>query len=703
MIELPEKIQLLKDFVELNYEEWKKFVEVELKGIPFDKKLVTKTYEGIDLKPIYDIDDIKNLEQLKSKPGYPDFIRGTGISGYLIENWNIHQSIHNTLPEDFNNILSHNLKYGQNCIYLYPDWYSISNLNPPSHYTKEHYYNGLSIFHHSDFDNIFKNIDIYKYPVYIKTGFNGLPIFMLFYTFLKKHGLDFNKIKGGLYTDPYEHLVLYGSLPDSLKNTFDSLAILTDWISNNSDNFKTINVSGLPYHNSGATTIQELAYCFATAIEYINNLLERNLDINKIARSFTFTFGIGPFYFMEIAKLRAARMLWSKIIASYGGNEDSRKIHITSVTSTYNKSILDPYVNILRTITETFSAVLGGANSIQTAPFDESIRLPDEFSQHIARNVQIILNSEANLYRLIDPAGGSYFVEYLTNQIAQNTYKYVKEIISKGGFLHLLKNEIIQKEIEKIHELKVNDFAKRKYILVGVNKYSNTNEKRLESNNQDFEYIYQKRYKDLQKIKESQNNSERISTINKENILKEIDKEFITELTIEDIFNFIKSPSQEILKIKTIKQKRLAEIFEVLKEVTNEIKLKRGKAPVVFLATMGSLKEYKARAEFSREFFEVGGFNVIIGKGYNSGEEAIKEALKNSPEIIVICSTDELYKEFVPQITTELSRNKIKIILVLAGYPEEQVEHYKKLGIDEFIYLGVNAFETLNNIIKRII
>ncbi len=703
MIELPEKIQLLKDFVELNYEEWKKFVEEELKGIPFDKKLVTKTYEGIDLKPIYNIDDIKNLEQLKSRPGYPDFIRCTKISGYLIENWNIHQSIHNTLPEDFNNILSHNLKYGQNCIYLYPDWYSISNLNPPSHYTKEHYYNGLSIFHHSDFDNIFKNIDIYKYPVYIKTGFNGLPIFVLFYTFLKKHGLDFNKIKGGLYTDPYEHLVLYGSLPDSLKNTFDSLAILTDWISNNSDNFKTINVSGLPYHNSGATTIQELAYCFATAIEYINNLLERNLDINKIARSFTFTFGIGPFYFMEIAKLRAARMLWSKIIASYGGNEDSRKIHITSVTSTYNKSILDPYVNILRTITETFSAVLGGANSIQTAPFDESIRLPDEFSQHIARNVQIILNSEANLYRLIDPAGGSYFVEYLTNQIAQNTYKHIKEIISKGGFLHLLKNEIIQKEIEKIHELKVNDFAKRKYILVGVNKYSNTNEKRLESNNQDFDYIYQKRYNDLQKIKESQNNSERISTINKENILKEIDKEFITELTIEDIFNFIKSPSQEILKIKTIKQKRLAEIFEVLREVTNEIKLKRGKAPVVFLATMGSLKEYKARAEFSREFFEVGGFNVITGKGYNSAEEAIKDALKNSPEIIVICSTDELYKEFVPQITTELSRNKIKIILVLAGYPEEQVEHYKKLGIDEFIYLGVNAFETLNNIIKRII
>lgn len=700
MQKLPDNIDLLKDFNELNYEEWKKFVEKELKGIPFEKKLINKTYEGINLKPIYDIEDINSIGFLNSKPGFPDYHRGNNATGYLNKSWNIHQLIPDSLPEDFNKTLLKNLQNGQNCIYIYPDWYTLNNLNPPSHYTKEHYNNGLSIFHYKDFEIALSGVDLYKYPIFIKAGFNGVPIFTIFLTYLNKNNIDFKNISGGIYVDPYEYLTLFGNIPDSLESTFDNLTLLTKWISEKSDKFKTINISGLQYHNAGANAIQELAYCFATAIEYINNLLDRNLDIDTIARNITFTLGVGSFYFMEIAKLRAARILWSKIIESYGGNENSRRANILSITSSYNKTILDPYVNILRTTTEAFSAVLGGADSIQTVPFDEYQKLPDEFSQRIARNIQIILNSETNLYRLIDPAGGSYYIEFLTNQIAERSFNIIKNITSNGGMLNLLKNETIHNEIENIHQKKVDDFVKRKYILVGINKYPNVNEKRFEGSNQDFDFIYKKRYNDLVKIRDSQN-LKLDKKISEFQILAETN--FFTDYTIEDIFNLIKSTSNNLLKIKIIKQQRLAEIFEVLREITEEIKLKKGKLPTVFLASMGTLKEYKARTDFAKEFFEIAGFNIITTRGYESASEVIKEILNYNPDIITICSTDELYTKYVPLIMEEINKNQINSLIVLAGNPENQKEDYKNLGVDEFIYLGVNAFETLNRIIKRII
>lgn len=696
MDKLPEKPDLLKDFTEINFEEWKKFVENELKGIPFEKKLVTKTYEGINLKPIYDKDDLKNIDFLNSKPGFPDYVRGAELSGYLIKSWNIHQYVPDTLPEDFNKTLVNNLEFGQNCIYIFPDWYTLNNLNPPSHYTKEHYNNGLSIFHYKDFEQALKNVDLYKYPIFIKAGFNGIPIFSLFINYLNKNNIDFERINGAIYIDPYEHLTLYGNIPDSLENTFDSLANLIKWVSDKSDNFKTISVSGLQYHNAGATSIQELAYTFTTAIEYINLLIDRDLDIDTIVKRFSLVFGVGSFYFMEIAKLRAARILWSKIIESYGGNEISRKANITSITSSYNKSTLDPYVNILRTTTEAFSAVLGGTDNIQTNPFDDLNRLPDEFSQRIARNIQIILNSETNLYRLIDPAGGSYYIENLTKQIAQESFKMIKDIIAKGGMLNMLKEEYIHNEIEKIHQLRLNDFVKRKTILVGVNKYANVKEKKLEIKNQDFDYIYKKRFEELQKIKTELGSNIKI---NVKNILNEV--ESISKSTIEEIFSLIKT--NEDFRIKCIKTQRLAEIFEVLREVTEEIKSKNGYAPNVFLATMGSLKEYKVRADFSREFFEIAGFNIIFKKGYESAEELVNDLKENNPHITVICSTDELYEKYIPLITNEIKKENINTLLVLAGYLENKIEEYKKLGINEFIYIGANAFETLNRIIKKII
>ena len=206
------------------------------------------------------------------------------------------------------------------------------------------------------------------------------------------------------------------------------MSLVTKWTLKNIPNLKTIGVSSLNYHNAGANSVQELAFSLSTAVEYIKQMLERGLKIDEIASNIRFTFGIGSLFFVEVAKIRAARMLWAKIIEAFSGNEDSQKIDIHAHTSFTNQTVFDPYVNLLRTTTEAFSAITGGVDSMHTNFFDESFRTPDEFSRRIARNTQIILNEESHLNQIIDPAGGSYYVESLTDEVAKKSWTLFQEI-----------------------------------------------------------------------------------------------------------------------------------------------------------------------------------------------------------------------------------------------------------------------------------
>ena len=707
MDKLPEKLNLRQDFPEVSYEEWKKVVEKDLKGQPFDKKLITKTYEGIDLKPIYNKEDLENTDFKDSKPGFVNYVRGTGVSGYLRKIWNVHQEIPYVKPSEFNKALLDALERGQNCIVINPNKITISNLPVSEHYAHTDDSDGLSVFTAEDFDSALRNIDLTVYPVYINAGFDGIPLFSLFVAFLKKHKTDFKKISGGIIIDPYAYLIQSGSLPLPVKDTFDHLAGIIKWTDKNFGDFRIIGISGLEYHNSGASAVQELAYAFSTAVDYINNLIDRGIDINVIASQSRFSFGAGSFYFMEIAKLRAAKILWSKIIESYGGNEESRKIDILSVSSKYNQTVRDPYVNMLRTTTEAFSSILGGADALQTNPFDEAFSLSDEFSRRIARNTQIILEEESNLRRLIDPAGGSYYIESLTSELTSAAWKLFKEIQSQGGMLEVLKNNIPQSETEKVHEQRITDYAKRKSVIVGVNMYANPKEEKPELRKQNFGKIYADLYKEYISGREKINKNKLNDSISKlknpgENIFENAIECACAGASREDVSNNIFKPGEEI-KVKKLKSVRASEIFEILRDVTDDIKDKTGKTPSVFLAAMGSVKQHKARADFSRGFLEIAGLNVIYKKGYDRVEDAVADAVISGSKAIVICSTDETYPGLVPQITAEVKKQSPGMLVILAGYPKEQIDAFKSSGVEEFIYMGADVYVTLNRILKRLI
>ncbi len=706
-IKLEKEINLLKDFPPPTYIEWKESAEKNLKGIPFEKKLVTKTYEEIELQPIYTQKDIKNITFVNEMPGYNYYVRGTEPEGYLNKSWEICQEIPYSFAEEFNKALKYDLERGQTSISLLLDKATQLGIDADNTKVEEVGHQGISMSNLEDFSRALLDIDLRNYPIHINAGFSSIQILMVLAAFLKKQNIDFDKIEGSIDADPIGFMLVDGSLPVSLKFVYDKIALVLKWARYNMPKLRTIGISGLPFHNSGASAVQELAYVLATSVEYINQMLDRDLNIDDIAQSIRLTFGIGPFYFMEVAKLRAVRILWAKIIETYKGNKESQKAKIHARTSFLNQTKYDPYVNILRTTTEAFSAVAGGVDSLHTNSFDECFEQPGEFSRRIARNTQIILNEETRLGKIIDPGAGSYYVEKLTDEVAKKAWDLFRKIEKKGGVFKALKQGYLQEQVEKVDERRRKDIAKRKAVIIGTNMYSNLKEKKLDLKQLDYREIQKRRRQYLKEYKGSGIHKKHIEELNNlcldsENIIDIGIETVLKGATIGEITRAITKVSGDSVFIKTLKTHRVSEGFEEIRDSVEAYKEKKGCRPKLFLANMGSLPQYGARADFSKGFFEIGGFDVIYPKGFNTSEAVVNAALKSEAEVVVICSTDETYPELVPPITKAIKDKKSDIIVVLAGNPKDQIEEYRKSGVDEFIYLGADVHLILLSILRKI-
>ncbi|MGB9697694.1 MAG: methylmalonyl-CoA mutase family protein [Ignavibacteria bacterium] len=707
MTKLPENFSVSSDFSSISYEEWKSVAEKELKGADFKKKLFTTTYEGITLKPIYTREDIENLEFLLTKPGFPNFVRGISSCGYLCKEWEINQFLPYPSPRKANEALKQDIEKGQNVITIKPDL-AFKTASIPSADSGVGV-DGTSIFNLNDFCNLLSGINIIKYPLYIDSGYGGLFALALLAAYIKKGNFDPVKVRGGIEIDPYGFAVHYGYLPAELNIIFDCMKMVTEYCKNNLPNLFTININSTPYHNAGATAIQELAFSLATAVEYINMLLDRGLDIGTIAPRIKFTFGTGPFFFTEIAKLRAARILWNNIIQHYGGSEEDSKMFIHSVTSEYNLTFTDPYVNMLRTTTETFSAIVGGANSITTHPFDLKFGLTDEFGRRIARNTQIILKEEAHLGQVVDPAGGSYYVEALTEEIARLVWKKFQDIVSNGGMYKLLLSSLIQKEVAETNNLRLENYKKRKDVLIGTNLYANLKEQTPEFKTLNYNEFATQRIEELaQHRKQSEikpQEFEKIKLANQKGVpelIRTMVNALLAGAAISEISSVLRDGKEKKIEFSVLQVVSPANLFFNLRQKSLKIKETTGKLPAVYLIPYGRLSEYKARADFAKEFFEVGGFNVIYPSGFSTISKVIEDSKSFEGKVFVICSDDKTYKEIVPSLTDAIKKVYSGAIVILAGYPKEDVDTYRKSGVDNFIYLGDDVYSKLNSILELI-
>ncbi len=456
--------------------------------------------------------------------------------------------------------------------------------------------------------------------------------------------LIYEKISGSLNFDPISYLLIHGDFYISKENNFEEAEYLINTAHKKLPNLKAITVNGHYFPEAGSTIVQELAFSLASANEYLYELTSRGLSADIVSQNLIFSFGIGSNYFLEIAKLRAARLLWTKIVEQYHPHQKkSLQMFIHSTTSLRNKTIYDPYVNMLRTTTEGMSVAIGNSDSISITPFDLAFADPDDFSVRIARNQQLILKEEAYLDKIVDPSAGSYFIENLTHSLVVHAWDLFLKIEDKGGFIECIKSGFIQNEIETSCREKESDIASRKMVMIGTNQYPNLKESMLDK--------------------------------------------------------VVKQPAKTIqeppAKYQKLNLSRSAQPFEMLRLALEKFVASGKEKPSVYLLTFGNLTTRKARATFATNFFGCAGYEILEDATFKTIEEGVKASLEAKAEIVVICSSDKEYATIAPSVAKEIKKVNPAIKVIVAGYPKEIVEILKSAGVDDFIHVRSNLVETL--------
>ncbi len=615
------------EFEPTSFTKWKGETIVSLKGGDYDKKMYTPTYEGITLQPVYLKSDLDKVNAATSFPGEQEYLRGTRAGGYLEQPWAIAQGVHTACPKEANAELLHHLAKGGDAVNV--------KIGP----------GGVDVKTAEDMKVLLAGVDLTKTRLHITAPCAGEAIRLM-----EEAGIDLSKASGCIGCDPIGTLVATGKLPVSLDEAYDCIAKTIQHAAEAAPGIRTIVVDGLPYANGGANALQEVAYCMSTAETYIDAMIQRGVDVNAAAKAIRFSFSLGANFFMQIAKLRAARVVFAQMVKTFGGDAEARKIDTFVTTSPFTQTVVDPYVNVLRATTQAFSGVVGGADGMCVLPMDEALGGTEEASSRLARNIQVMLKEEFNLLQPVDPAGGSWYVETLTAQLGQAIWTKLGAIDAKGGIIAMLKSGAIQAEVDATLQQRFKNLETRADRAVGVNMYANMTEEKL--------------------------------TRKPSTAAPACDK-----------------PAVET--IKPIEAHRWTERFEALRYATEDYEAKTGKKINVFLANMGDVHQHKARADFARGFLEVGHFNVIGNSGFPTVDEAVAAAVESGADVTVICSTDATYPELVPAIAKGIKAKCPDMIILVAGAPAKAYKQaYLDAGVNDFIHVKANCYEIISNIQK---
>lgn len=606
--------KLFTEFPPVPTEKWEEVIAADLKGADYERKLVWRTGEGFNVRPYYRAENLEGIRFLGTKAGEFPYVRGTRPHN----RWHVHQTVCVCCPEKANAEALKLLETGVDSL-----GFSIESEN----------------FSAADLDRLLAGICIPAVELTFcgnKTG----DVAELVLAKVAKEGLAKEDVRIAFCIDPLvKGLASKGAFcsPDGEK-CFARIASLIAK-AKEYKHVRIVTVSAQTFGNAGSTIVEELAFALAAGNDYIARLTDAGIEAEQVARKLRFSFSVTSNYFMEIAKFRAARLLWANIVEGYNpAKECACKMMIHAQTSRWNQTVYDPYVNQLRGTTEAMSAAIGGVHSLEVTPFDAAFEQPTEFSKRIARNIELLLKHEAHFDQVVDPAGGSYYLENLTQSIAAEAWKLFLEIEQKGGYTEAYKAGFIKERIAASAAAKDKNIATRRQILLGANQYPNFTE----------------------------------------TAGKEIAAEAVERKSAEG---------------NTLPAYRGAMAFEQMRLHVD----RSGKEPKAFMLTCGSLAMARARAQFSCNFFGCAGIRVIDNTFFKSIEEGVKAALEAKAEIVVVCASDDDYAEAAPKVKELLAG---RAILVVAGAPACAPE-LEAQGITNFINVKSNVLETLKSYLKE--
>ena len=609
------KLNLLADFPAITTEEWMAKINADLKGADFEKKLVWKTNEGFNVMPFYRLEDVAELKTTTSAPGEFPYVRGTKTDN----NWYVRQDIDATCAKTANAKALDVLNKGINSLGF------ILNKQELSAEYIATLLNGIC-------------------PECVELNFRvcircAAQLATILADYFKAQGADLAKVEGSINCDPINRMLLKGKELNQAEVA--EIAVATVKAAAVLPKFRVIGVNSLSLNNAGAYCSQELGYALAWGAEYMTMLTEGGLTADEAGKAIKFNMGVGGNYFMEIAKFRAARMLWAMIVKAYAPACDcAAKMRVHAETSTFNKTIYDAHVNLLRTQTEAMSATIAGVDSLTVNGFDVTYKESDDFSERIARNQQLLLKEESHFDKVTDPSAGSYYIENLTNSIAEQAWKLFLEIQNEGGFFAAVEAGKVQEAMKATSAKRLKDVSARKEVLLGTNQFPNFSEMAAEK----------------------------------------ITKEACT------CANCGCETPKGLATLPTV---RAAQEFEDLRLATE----RSAKRPKAFMLTIGNLAMRLARAQFSCNFFACAGYEVIDNLGFETVEAGVEAAQKAGADIIVLCSSDDEYAEYAPAAFKAIDG---KQIFVVAGAPA-CMEDLKAAGIENFIHVRVNVLDTLKS------
>ena len=606
--------KLFTEFPPVPTEKWEEVITADLKGADYERKLVWKTGEGFNVRPYYRAENLEGIKFLGSQAGEFPYVRGT----HAHNRWRVHQTVSVVCPKEANAEALKILNAGVDSL-----GFCIASAD----------------FSAADLDMLLKDICIPAVEITF-CGEKMANVAELVLAKVEKEGIAKEDVRIAFCIDP-----LVKGL--SSKGDFCSpngekcIARIVELIHKTKEykHVRIVTVAGQTFGNSGSTIVEELAFTLSAGHDYLVRLTDAGLDVDAAARKLRFSFSVSSNYFMEIAKFRAARMLWANIVKGYGPAKNCAcKMQIHAETSRWNQTVYDPYVNMLRGTTEAMSATIAGVHSLEVMPFDASFENPTEFSKRIARNVELLLKNESHFDQVVDPAGGSYYVENLTQSIAAEAWKLFLEIEEKGGYTEAYKAGLIVERIKASAAAKDKNIATRRQTLLGANQYPNFTEVAG----------------------------------------KEITAESVTRKQAEG---------------NVLVPYRGAMAFEEMRLQVD----RSGKEPKAFMLTCGNLGMARARSQFSCNFFACAGIKVIDNTYFKSIEEGAKAALESKVQIVVVCASDDDYAEAAPKVKELLGG---KAILVVAGAPACAPE-LEAQGITNFINVKSNVLETLKFYLKE--
>ncbi|MDG2434344.1 MAG: methylmalonyl-CoA mutase [Gammaproteobacteria bacterium] len=673
------------------------------------EELTWKTLEGIDVKPLYTSEDLENIAHLDSFPGFAPYTRGPRATMYTKRPWTVRQYSGFSTAEESNKFYRDNIEAGQTGLSVAFDLATHRGYDSDhSRVTGDVGKAGVAIDSVEDMKILFDKIPLDKMSVSMTMNGAVIPIMAMYIVAAEEQGVNQTLLKGTLQNDILKEFMV--------RNTYiyppnQSMRIVADIIAYSSKylpTFNSVSISGYHMLEAGATCTQELAYTLADGLEYVRAAIDKGLDIDDFAPRLSFFFGIGMNFFMEIAKLRAARLLWSELIEKefQPKNQKSLMLRTHCQTSGVSLTSQDPYNNIMRTTIEAMAAVLGGTQSLHTNSFDEALALPTPFSAQIARNTQLVLREETGITKVVDPLAGSYYLESLTNSLVNEARKLIEEAEELGGMTKAVQAGVPKLRIEESAAIRQAKIDKKEEIIVGVNKYQSDDKAQVDILSIDNEDVRNKQLEKLKILKSSRNEStcqktlktlEHASKDKTANLLEVAIEAARARATVgeismamETVFGRHQANSQSISGVYRSEYEGDKNFMSIEKKIL-EFEKNNGRRPRMLVVKLGQDGHDRGAKVIATAFADMG-FDVDIGPLFQTPEEAAKQAIENDVHIVGVSTQAAGHKTLVPMLIDALSKENSDNILVVCGgiIPEQDIPELESIGVGAVFGPGTN-------------